>query len=338
MSSTESVKQNIIDEFSARIFFPNVLGNSPDFLNFLNKIYLSSKNNDPLLLVGETGTGKSLYSKYIWKLHADRDERFVRLDCSDMHGDMTLSVLQGHMRGAFTGAYNDNIGKIEESDGGVLVVENIEDLNAQGQAILCNFMDSGKIQRLGDTYWRNVNAKMVVTSTKSLKDHVLKQRIERKLYYRLLKNCIVIPSLKELKYDLVVIAKIYCNEVLGVEISPKALKAIQRYDFPGNFRELFTCLDTISKDADNEIDEWSALSYINSVKISNSYKKIDEISEFSFENFNLDNYMNDTERFIIEKALEQANWVQATAAKILGIKERSLWHRVKTLGITIKKY
>lgn len=338
MSSTESINQNIIDEFSARIFFPNILGNSPYFLDFLNTIYLKSQNNDPLLLVGETGTGKSLYSKYIWELRSNNKGPFISLDCSDIHHDMTLSVLQGHMRGSFTGAYNDNIGKIEESDGGILIVENIENLNSQGQSVLCNFIDSGKVQRLGDTYWRNVNAKLVVTSSKSLKAHVLQQRIEKKLYYRLLKHCIVIPSLKDLKYDLIVIAKIYCNEVLNVEISQKALKAIQQYEFPGNFRELFSCLETISKNTDDEIDEWSILSYINSVKISNSYKKPDESSEFSFENFNLDNYMNDTERFVIEKALEQTNWVQSTAAKILGIKERSLWHRVKTLGITIKKY
>lgn len=338
MSSIESIKQNIIDEFSARIFFPNILGNSPYFLDFLNSIYLTSQNNDPCLLVGETGTGKSLYSKYIWELGSNSNGPFVSLDCSDIHYDMTLSVLQGHMRGAFTGAYNDNIGKIEESDGGVLVVENIENLNSQGQSVLCNFIDSGKVQRLGDTYWRNVNAKLVVTSSNSLKYHVLQQRIEKKLYYRLLKYSVVIPSLNNLKYDLAVIAKIYCNEFLNIDISQKALKAIQKYDFPGNFRELFSCLESIAKDTDGEIDEWSILSYINSVKISNSYKKIDGCSKFSFENFSLDNYMRDTERFIIEKALEQANFVQATAAKILGIKERSLWHRVKTLGITIKKY
>ena len=338
MSSTESINQNIINEFSARIFFPNILGNSPYFLDFLNSIYLTSQNNDPCLLVGETGTGKSLYSKYIWELRSNNKCPFVSLDCSDLHKDMTLSVLQGHIRGSFTGAYNDKIGKIEESDGGVLVVENIENLNSHGQSVLCNFIDSGKVQRLGDTYWRNVNAKLVITSSKSLKDDVLQQRIEKKLYYRLLKHCVTIPSLKDLNYDIIVIAKIYCNEVLDVEISQKALKAIQRYDFPGNFRELFSCLESIAKDTHGEIDEWSVLSCINSVKITNSYKKLDGDSDFLFENFNLDNYMNETERFIIEKALEQTNWVQATAAKILGIKERSLWHRVKTLGITIKKY
>jgi DNA-binding NtrC family response regulator len=89
---------------------------------------------------------------------------------------------------------------------------------------------------------------------------------------------------------------------------------------------------------DEEIDEWNVLSYINSVKISNSYKKIDENSVFVFDNFNLDSYMDDTERLIIEKALEHTQGVQSNAAKLLGIKERSLWHRVKTLGITIKKY
>ncbi|WP_197084302.1 sigma-54-dependent transcriptional regulator [Desulfovibrio sp. TomC] len=338
MRSTESVNQNGIDEFSARFFFPNILGSSPDFLNFLNKIYSSSQNNDPLLLIGETGTGKSLYSKKIWELGSNKNGPFISLDCSDVHNDMTLSILQGHIRGSFTGAYNDVVGKIEESDGGVLVVENVENLNAQGQSVLCNYIDTGTVQRLGDTYRRNVRTKLVITSSGSLKDQVLKKLVEKKLYYRLLKNSIVVPSLKTLKYDLVLIAKRYCNEVLNVKISQRALKNIQNYDFPGNFRELFSCLESVSKYVDEEIGEWDVLSYINSIKISNSCKKIDENTEFSFDNFNLDAYMNDVERFIVEKALEHTQGVQSNAAKLLGIKERSLWHRVKTLGITIKKY
>lgn len=338
MHLTENVVQNRLDEFSARFFFPDILGNSPDLLEFLNKIYLSSKTNDPLLLVGETGTGKSLYSKLIWELSAKKHGPFVSLDCSDVHHDMTLSVLQGHVRGSFTGAYNDRVGKIEESNNGVLVVENIENLNFQGQSVLCNLIDSGTVQRLGDSYKRDVNTKLIVTSTRLLKEQVLKNLVEKKLYYRLVKSRIQIPSLKELKFDLVVIAKRYCNEVLNVEISQKALKNIQSYDFPGNFRELFSCLESISKDADGEIDEWSVLSYINSVKISNSYKSIEESTDFVFSNFNLDSYMNDTERLIIEKALEHTQGVQSNAAKLLGIKERSLWHRVKTLGIVVKKY
>uniref|UniRef100_I2Q012 Response regulator with CheY-like receiver, AAA-type ATPase, and DNA-binding domains n=1 Tax=Desulfovibrio sp. U5L TaxID=596152 RepID=I2Q012_9BACT len=330
------ILSNGIDEHLARFLFPNILGNSPQFLEFLKRIYLASQNADHILLEGETGTGKTYYANNIWQLSKRKDQQLVTLDCSEIHRDITLSVLQGHIRGSFTGAYNDKIGKIEESNKGILLIENIENLNPEGQSALVRFIDESSICRLGDNFKREIDSKLIITASKNIKNLAQDGKLDEKLYYRLTPLRLTVPTLRSLDNDLYFIAKRYCNDYLNINITKKALVQIESYPWPGNFRELFTCLDELSKNNSEEIGHRAIIEYLGQTSIGiNEDIKLDT---FHFENFNLDIYLENIERKIIGDALEQTEGIQSKAAKLLGIKERSLWHRIKKLDIAVDKH
>lgn len=333
MNLLSSLGENGLDEYLAKFLYPDILGNSAEFLEVLKNIYVAAMDYAPVFIEGETGTGKTLYSRKMAKFNLNIKNDPVVLDCSLLHDEITLSILQGHIRGAFTGAYNDKIGVLEESHGGVLIIENIDKLSCAGQATIARFIDDGTLQRLGDSHIRKINSKLIMTSTGNFDSSA----IDKKLYFRLLKYKINLPPLRNMNNDLALISKQFCEERLNSKISPKSLRYIQKHDWPGNFRELFSCLEIFSNNPDSEINECQLLNYIKDVSGQKKCLARGDPGSIDFLSFDLDTYLLQKEKFIIESALEQSNGVQSNAAKLLGIKERSLWHRIKTLGIRVLK-
>ncbi|MYL84049.1 AAA family ATPase [Desulfovibrio aerotolerans] len=333
----ELVLESGLDETSARLLFPTVLGNSPHFLLFLNQILSAARKNSITVLEGETGTGKTMYAEYIWRLSERKDAPFIIIDCATMHDEIALSDLIGHVRGSFTGAYADRIGKVEEANGGFLFFENIDSMSPEAQAVAVKIIDDKTVQRLGDSYPRPVDVRLILSAQRPLPELVTSGTLDKKLFFRLVNSRISVPALRELKFDLEFIAKRCCVDYLDISITQKALNQVRAYDWPGNFRELLDCFKNLRNEEKTEINHLDLQLYISSIKgHANPLRELPPHDPIPF-NFNLDHYMEEAERDIIKKALHQAFGLQSIAAKILGIKERSLWHRIKKLDIKVEK-
>ena len=320
-----------LNETSSRVYFPTILGNSPDFLLFLTEILSAANRPGPVVLQGETGVGKSTYAEYVWKNSPRRDQLFTSVDLATIHTQLVLSDLIGHSRGSFTGAYSDRVGLIEKTNNGVILFENLEDITIEAQRIIIKILDEGTLQRLGDSYARQVDVKIIATSKNKLSSLAKNNVILPELFYRLSNAQIHVPSLKELQFDLIFIARCYCTDILNVEITNKALEAIAEYTWPGNFRELFSCLQGLKDTGQTTINHNDIRSHLKETEFYDI--KHGDIQEKIPENFKLDYYLEAIEKKIIETALHETNGLQSLASRKLGIKERSLWHRIKKFNI-----
>lgn len=329
----EIIKKGI-DEKNARVIYPEIIGNSPALLNFLTKILQSSISDDPVIIHGEPGSGKSLYSELIWKKSARNKFPFVVFDCLSISKELMSCELTGHVKGAFTNAYNNRIGKIESGNKGVLVVENFEYLSKESQGILYNTIESKQVTRLGEIFPREADLKFVFITSKTINEILKNYQIELNFYFKISVFELKTLNLKDLYQDLPKIIKYYCENVIAIPIEKKAIDILLTKTWNGNFQELFS---TLRKSRMSASDLITRSDIKNNIKFNTEEVNQQNGFKFNFENFSIDQYMSDLEKSIICQALNKAGGFQSKAARLLGIKERSLWHRIKKFNIAVDK-
>lgn len=317
-----------LSETDARFIFPEVIGCSPNLFKFLEEIIAISLIDETTLIEGEVGTGKNFYSEIIWRLSSRRMFPFVKIDCATASSEFWESELFGYIKGAYTGAYRTTRGKLAIADRGIVVFDNIEQVDSKCSSILIRLIDDKCYERLGSTMKFETNLRMIFISSVNLLCEVENNRFDKRLYDRINIAKIVPPTLKELRSDIKIIAMHYANEVLKCEITKQAIAKLEQYHWPGNITELFSIIKKGAIRSKNKITETDIIIDMGWGHNNN---------DINFNNFCLDFYMDNLEREIIIKALKKSLGIQAIAAKLLGIKERSLWHRIKKLGIAVER-
>jgi NtrC-family two-component system response regulator AlgB len=217
---------------------------SPAFAAFLQNAVRAAASDAVLLLRGESGTGKTLFARWIRKQSRRSEGPFVTVHCPMLSSELMSSALFGHKKGAFTGAVSDSVGKVEEAEGGTLFLDEVADLSADAQARLLRFLHDRTYERLGEARERRADVRLIAASNRSLEHEVSAGRFREDLFFRLNVITLTLPSLRDRREDLMPLAQHYLRFFEGrqgrsnLTFSPPCERAIGMYAWPGNLREL----------------------------------------------------------------------------------------------------
>ena len=232
------------EQVGKRYSFENILGNSPLIKEAIAMAGKVAPTNATVLLLGETGTGKEVFAQSIHNSSGRCGNTFVALNCSAFSKDLLESEIFGHKAGAFTGALKDKKGLIEEASAGTLFLDEIGEMHIDLQAKLLRVLETGEFIKVGDTKPTKVNVRIIAATNRNLQQEVTEGRFREDLFYRINVFTIVLPSLKDRKNDLPLLAdfflKIFAQKTNTAinSISPEFMERLQQHEWKGNIREL----------------------------------------------------------------------------------------------------
>lgn len=319
----------------------NLVGKSPAAQRLLEDIRRVAPFKSNVLIMGESGTGKELVARTIHEMGPFKDRPWVAINCSAIPHDLMESELFGYVKGAFSGAVQSRVGRIEQADGSTLFLDEIGDLDVQLQAKLLRVLQEREFSPLGTNQIRRANIRLIAATNRNLKQLVADGRFREDLFYRLDVYSIVVPPLRERMDDVPLLAHTFLHELAREMDRPvrgftaTALAALANYNWPGNIRELHNTVErALLSCNETEVDVQDLPQRIAALPPAAAPT---QACLAQFEGRDLDTWLAETERRAILEALDQCAGVQAHAAKKLGISERSLWHRIKKLNIQVNR-
>jgi len=322
----EVLKQQISQKFEALHF----LGNSPQVQQILSLIEQVAPTKSNVLILGESGTGKSLVAELIHKNSPRRDGPFISINCAAIPETLLEAELFGYKKGAFTGAVADKKGLIELANGGTLFLDEIGDLPLGLQAKLLKFLETYEFIPLGDVQKKKVDIRLISATNKNLEKLIEEGKFREDLYYRLSVIEIKIPPLRERKEDIPVLvyyfleqaSKQHNKKIKG--ITNEALSYLLNYDWPGNIRELRNVIERAVILARDE--------YILPHDLPEKIIKSSPSPEIGVGK-SLKEAIEEYEKTIILNTLKFCNYDKERAAKILDIDLATLYRKLKKFGI-----
>jgi DNA-binding NtrC family response regulator len=197
----------------------------------------------PVLIEGESGSGKELVARAIHRLSPRRDRKYCPINCAALTDELLEAELFGHARGAFTGAVGERAGLFEDADGGTLVLDEVGELSARAQAKLLRTLQQGEVRRVGENVTRSVDVRIVASTNRPLQDDVTAGRFRRDLFYRLAVVRVAVPPLRDRVDDIPALASHFWSQAAArtgtrATLAPATIAALARHDWPGNVREL----------------------------------------------------------------------------------------------------
>ncbi|MBI4664872.1 MAG: sigma 54-interacting transcriptional regulator [Nitrospinae bacterium] len=288
-----------------------------------------AKAEAPVLIEGESGVGKGLVAEAIHKKSGRRDEPFIKVNCAALSETLLESELFGHVKGAFTGAYRDRIGRFELAHGGTIFLDEIGEIPPSTQVKLLTVLQDKLIERVGDTQQRNVDVRIISATNQNLKELVEKKLFREDLYYRLKVVRLNLPSLRERIDDLTLLADHFIEKQRNETgkpikgISREAMKAMARYRWPGNIRELENAIAQAFVLCEGGLIEPEDLP--EEILRTTAYPGKPPATPLTD--------LPGDEPARIKEALEITAGQKSKAAKMLGINRTTLWRKIKTLNI-----
>lgn len=291
------------------------------------------------MILGESGTGKELIATSIFE-HSKRSHRpFVKINCAAMPEELLESELFGHEKGAFTGAVARKSGKFEVANRGTIFLDEIGDMPLNLQAKILRVLQEREFDRVGGTKPIKVDVRFIAATNKNLEVMVKEGRFREDLYFRLNVFTIFLPALKERKEDIPLIVERFLTDApstVKLSVNSAALQLLIGYAWPGNIRELQNTVERAA--VMTESGEIETQHLPDNITRGYSGGLINRPSEEDgCQSASIDDQIKEIERGIIIEALKKTNGVQIKAAELLGINQRSLWHRVKKYGIDVKE-
>jgi transcriptional regulator with GAF, ATPase, and Fis domain len=221
-----------------------IVGDSPALKKVLAQIEMVAPTNANVLILGESGTGKELVARAIHDRSPRKEAALVRVNCASVPRELFESEFFGHVRGAFTGAVKDRVGRFELAHGGTLFLDEIGEVPLELQSKLLRVLQEGQFEKVGEDRTRTVDVRIIAATNRDLADAVKSGHFREDLYYRLSVFPIELPPLRDRTEDIPKLAQHFLQQSarkLGVNVPRLAsenLKELQRYDWPGNVREL----------------------------------------------------------------------------------------------------
>lgn len=362
----------------ADVKIDGIIGESPALKQVLETVSVVAGTNSTVLLRGESGTGKEFFAQAIHKLSRRRKKSFVKLNCAALSESVLESELFGHEKGAFTGAISQRAGRFELANEGTLLLDEIGEISPAFQAKLLRVLQEGELERVGGTKTLQVDVRLICATNKDLETAVIKGEFRADLYYRINVVPIILPPLRERPGDIPRLANAFLNRFnkendRALAFAPSALDLISQCYFPGNVRELENCVQrtatlarsrTITpsdfackksqclswllwKRADrsnggNAIDD---LARVNAVpvglrlpasRIGASAGKVSPLTAGDPNDPACPPRLTEHDRLI--DAMDKAGWVQARAARILGLTPRQIGYALRRHRIEVKKF
>jgi transcriptional regulator with GAF, ATPase, and Fis domain len=311
------------DEIKLEHNFKNIIGQSESLKYVLHRVEQVAPTDSPVLIMGETGTGKELITRALHELSPYGKRALVKVNCAALPGELIESELFGREKGAFTGATTTQIGRFELAKGSTLFLDEIGELPLELQAKLLRVLESGEFEKLGSSRTLRSDARIIAATNRVLEEEVRKGRFREDLWYRLKVFPITVPPLREHPEDIPQLVKWFVDQLarkMGKrvgEIPKRAMEMLQNYPWPGNVRELKHAVE-------------SALITAQGKKLNFEIPQAQDTERTDFKSF------DEMERDYILRVLKAKNWRiggKGSAASALGMHVNTLRGRMKKLGI-----
>jgi two-component system NtrC family response regulator len=276
-----------------------------------------------VLITGETGTGKELIARTIHALSSRVDKPFLAVNCGAFRAELALSQLFGHRKGAFTGAHADAVGLVEAADGGTLCLDEVGELPNDVQVTLLRFLESGEYMRLGETKVRRADARVIAATNRELRSGDGERMFRRDLLFRLNEIEIRVPPLRERLDDIIPLARhflAFYGGLRGPQLTADAEGVLLSHPWPGNVRELENLMKRVGAlhAGDERLDAAALLPFLSQVPAERVTREA-----------------AGGERAAILTAYREAGGNKSRAAALLGVSRKTLYARLKRLGITL---
>lgn len=334
---------------NGRITFANIITQNDELREIIEKLKQIKDYDISILLEGETGTGKDLFAKAVHYSSRRKDMRFIPVSCAALPEGLLENELFGHKKGAYTGADRDESGLFEGAEGGTLYLDEIAEVPLSTQVKLLRAIEEKEIVRLGETTPRRINARIISSTSRDLKESIHDGSFRQDLYYRLNTFHVKIPPLKQRKGDIPILVRHFLREygIKDGDLEDLDLKIVVKrfleYCWPGNVREL-----------ENELKRMVVLFQAGngdpSRRLPEKLHKFSQRSSWGAEdnrilsspgvdhhvsaNGSLFEEVAKFEKEKIMQALSQSNGIKLRAAKLLGVPEATLRNKMKKYGIT----
>ena len=324
---------SVLSRIDARHFFPDIIGESMAMRGLFGLIKKVAPTDSTVLILGESGTGKELVASSIHGNSERKDQTFIKLNCAAIPEELLESELFGHEKGAFTGATKFKPGKFDMANGGTLFLDEIGDMPFNLQAKVLRILQEQEFYRVGGSRTIKVDVRIIASTNKNLEKMVQEGTFREDLFYRLNVFTLHLPPLRERKEDIPLLVDYFLqNAPKKVEISSVALQMLVAFGWPGNIRELQNTIESASVIAENSYIEPAQLPG----KITGAFSNSNHTDFKMPANIPLDERLQEIEKSMIIEALRRTGGVQVRATELLGINQRSLWHRIKKHNIDVK--
>ena len=340
LKTLEAEKQRLDDELQKTVHFGRIVGQSPQMMHVYKLILQVAATRTNILITGESGTGKELIAQALHEQSERSKQPFVVVNCGGIPETLLESELFGHKKGAFTGATQDQKGLFAVADRGTLFLDEIGEISPQIQVKLLRALQERAFKPLGGNEDVSADLRIIAATNKNLEEEVIASRFREDLFYRLNVIEIRLPPLRERKGDLRLLAQHFLEKYsrqMGkkiTKISSYAIDLLQRYDFPGNIRELENLIErSVALSTTNIIlpDSLALSMHKHRWKqtVGRRFQDIEDVQN----GVELDDILEEIERVYLEKALECSGGNKSRAAELLGLSFRSLRHRLAKFGI-----
>jgi Nif-specific regulatory protein len=310
------------------------LAHSPSMVAIQKLIKKVALTNATVLILGESGTGKTLVAQIIHETSSRSRSPFIKVNCAALPDNLLESELFGYEKGAFTGAVDKKIGRVEEANGGTIFLDEIGDLSTALQVKLLRFIQEREFERLGSNGTRTVDVRIIAATNRDLAAAVQEGAFRQDLYYRLNVFPVSLPAMRERREDIQCLISFFSDKIYRqygsrLHFSIRALDALNNYSWPGNVREIENLMERLAIIWEsNEID----LEHLRPYLFHDSGTYTRRTPRPTYEPSTTGS-LKDMERTRVVDALERNNWIQSRAARELGLTLRQMGYRVKKFGL-----
>lgn len=325
-SESESPEEPTQPDFGKAARAIGIIGDHPEFLKILQKASLLAPTRYPVLILGETGTGKELLARFIHHLSGRPADRFVPINCAAIPKELVESTLFGHKKGSFTGAHEDRKGKFEAANGGTLFLDELGELPMEMQPKFLRVLQDGVVEPVGESKGRKVDVRVIAATNVDIEKAIRTGKLREDLFYRLKVGICHLPALRERRSDIQKIA-LYVLERVNASVrhpkrfSREALAWLMARPWTGNIRDLENTIEGAAiLTAGPEI----GIAQLEMVGGESAFGRPDLSLPEPSEGFSMPEFLGDMRRRLIGRAMEIAGGKQNMAAKLLGITPQAL--------------
>ncbi len=335
----ERERDYLREEVNVAMNFGRIIGRSPALKHMLSQVEAVARTPANVLILGESGVGKELVAHAIHSRSSRNAAPLVKVNCASIPKELFESEFFGHIKGAFTGAHRDRVGRFQLADGGTIFLDEIGEIPFELQGKLLRVLQESEFERVGDDITRSVDVRVIAATNRDLEQLVVDGKFREDLFYRLSVFPIEVPPLRDRPEDLLQLAKHFLDQTCS-EFGRKPLKlthaqadAITAYDWPGNVRELKNVIERaviLSKGNNLRLD--LSLPEMSVAAAELPQQAAGEVAQAVLS----EKQMRQLQKDNLQMALKQANWRVSGkdgAADILGIKPTTLADRIKSFGI-----
>jgi len=333
----ERERDYLREEVNVAMNFGRIVGRSPALKHMLAQVEAVAQTPANVLILGESGVGKELVARAIHARSARSEAALVKVNCASIPKELFESEFFGHVKGAFTGAHRDRVGRFQLADGGTLFLDEVGEIPLELQGKLLRVLQESEFERVGDDITRSVDVRVIAATNRDLERLVVAGEFREDLFYRLSVFPIEVPPLRRRREDLLQLAQHFLEQTCSefgrepFKLTKTQAASIEAYDWPGNVREL-----------KNVIERAVILSKGNTLRLDLSLPQVDRESVTTAASAAVEGrvltekQMRELQKQNLIAALKQTDWRvsgKGGAAELLGIRPTTLADRIKSFGI-----